>query len=642
MFSWITGPRITNVIEDLQTGAQSNIPYMYCAKTDGVDPAYETTFVEPPETPAHQFAVKAFKHAIFGTPALEEANNAGKKLSKKTKLDVANSKALEFPAPKENAAPVSPSKRPGGILSTPGTANKGRKSVSFGSQVMDNEAKKINTGRSGIPNDCPGKFPSPWTPGTELKLGATTDKKPQSKLTAALMDARSTPQPRSVQKPKAKDDSDITLDVMAPRSESGKYWKEQYESYADKSEREMKKLIAKQQLAKNFAKKKDGEMTEASTRLAEERKRFRQRERELEQQNKDYQERLRQAMAENAASSVEITALKNRISVLEKSFVAPSSEAEVNTFSIFEDPGENPGTVDPPSAILGRLVHSRRARAGDKENSPPNPRRMRRQTLSEASPRPTALPSAASESITEPAEIREFSSTSQTATTQPAAPFAKSTLTARSPGLPSKSPLSVRKPDIAKENLPPKSPVVLPSSPLPLPSPDPWMDLNDHSPLTKIDRLTFPMASGTSFRPVKSSQAKTTHRVSKSVSHTKPETSGAPSIRTVKPVEKPVRRESMSGSRRAERDPLADGDATVQMDMPKMAKSFIEDNGFTAPKRDVVKTASALANAKDYELATKEKAKPSVAENEHDRDRAERRAQAKARLAARKEKRQGA
>jgi hypothetical protein len=40
---------------------------------------YESTFIEPPETPAHQFAVKAFKHAIFGTPAPEDAKDASKK-----------------------------------------------------------------------------------------------------------------------------------------------------------------------------------------------------------------------------------------------------------------------------------------------------------------------------------------------------------------------------------------------------------------------------------------------------------------------------------------------------------------------------------------------------------------------------------
>jgi hypothetical protein len=522
--------------------------------------------------------------------------------------------------------------------------------------VVDNEAKKPSMGKSGIPNDCPGKFPSPWTPGTELKLDATKDNKPRSKLTAALMDARSTPQPRSVQKLKAKDDSDITLDVTAPRSESGKYWKEQYETYADKSEKEMKKLIAKQQLAKNFAKKKDGEMTEVSTRLAEERKRFRQRERELEQQNKDYQERLRQLMAENTASSVEITALKYRISVLEKSFVAPSSEVEANNFSIFEDPSKDSaprrvdqsriseprtrGAMDPPSVILGRPVQSTRTRVGDKENSPLKPHRTRRQTLPNASPRPTALPSATSESLVNPAETRELSTTSQAASTRTAAPFARSTLTARSPGLPSKSLLIVRKPDVTKENLPPKSPVAIPSSPLPQGSPDPWIGTDD-SHLPQIDRLTFPIASGTSSRPAKSFQSKATHRVSKSVSHVKPDTYMDPSNHT----EKPVRRESKSASRRADQDFLTNGDDTVQMDVPKMAKSFIEESGFEAPKRDVVKTASALANAKDSELATKDVTKDNgkspVAESEQDRERAERRAQAKARLAARKEKKLG-
>ncbi|KAI9869182.1 MAG: hypothetical protein M1823_009050, partial [Watsoniomyces obsoletus] len=51
----------------------------------------------------------------------------------------------------------------------------------------------------------------------------------------------------------------------------------------------MKKVIAKQQLAKKFAMKKDGEVTELTTKLEQERKKFRQRERELEQQNAEFQ-----------------------------------------------------------------------------------------------------------------------------------------------------------------------------------------------------------------------------------------------------------------------------------------------------------------------------------------------------------------
>lgn len=233
---------------------------------------YESTFLEPPETPAHQFAVNAFKHAIFGTPAPEDAAKTPKFHEKKAKIDAANAKVIELPTPTEEAPSLSPSKQPGGVLRTPGTASKGRKTVTFGSHVVDNEGKRVNIGKSGIPSDCPGKFPSPWTPGIELKLEPGSDKRPRTKLTEALLDARTTTQPKSGQKPKARDDSDITIDLGAPRSDSGRYWKEQYESYAEKSEKEMRKVIAKQQLAKKYAMKKDGEVIELATKLEQERK----------------------------------------------------------------------------------------------------------------------------------------------------------------------------------------------------------------------------------------------------------------------------------------------------------------------------------------------------------------------------------
>src|SRR4051812_26485275 len=102
---------------------------------------YESTFLEPPETPAHQFAVNAFKHALFGTPAPEVANNTSKRADKKARIDATNAKTIILPAPSEDGPPLSPSKQPGGILMTPGTASKGRKTVSFGSQVVDNEGK---------------------------------------------------------------------------------------------------------------------------------------------------------------------------------------------------------------------------------------------------------------------------------------------------------------------------------------------------------------------------------------------------------------------------------------------------------------------------------------------------------------------
>jgi hypothetical protein len=520
-------------------------------EVDNVDPAYDTTFIEPPDTPAPQFAVKAFKHAIFGTPAPEESN-PGRRLEKKAKIDAANSKATELPAPKEAAPPVSPSKG-NGILRTPLTANKSRKTVSFGAQVVDNEGKKGNMGKSGIPNDCPGKFPSPWTPGTELKADPSSDKKPRTKLTEALYDARTITQPKSGQKLKARDDSDITIDLGAPRSESGKYWKEQYEKYAERSEKEVKQLVARQQMAKQYAKKKDGEAMEAATRLAEERKRFRSRERELEQQNKEYQERLRQAMADNFAFSVEITALKNRIAVLEKPSLDMSSGIQNSkmSFQIYEDSNKDSSqvlaeqekltaarsheTVEPPSVLLGKSVTSSRLLPDNKENSPPKLRRRRGQTLPEASATSHTARSLLGTENTDGSALMAKSDT----------PF-QSSMAPPSLALSSKSSMSARKSEASKGNLGPKSPAPLLSSPLPQASPDPWMGVDEEpdSPAPAMDRLALPIGSGASFsKPARSTFSR--HRASKSLAPTS-------KLATRKNEDLPSRLEALKASNRAQ------------------------------------------------------------------------------------------
>ncbi|KAJ4353740.1 uncharacterized protein N0V89_005470 [Didymosphaeria variabile] len=511
MFSWITGPRITNAIEDLQP-----------------DHGYENTFIDAPETPAHQFAVKALKRAVFGTPAVDDTNNAGKRLQKKQSPDLATSKVPVIAAPKEDAPPVSPSKLPGGILMTPGTANKGRKSVKFGAHVVDNEGRRGNAGRSGMPSDCPGKFPSPWTPGTELKPTADSEQKPRTKLTAALMDARTTTQPRSGQKPKARDDSDITMDLGAPRSDSGKYWKEQYEEYTARSEKEVKKLIAKQQLAKNYAMKKDGEVTELFTKLEQERKRFRRREQELEQQNKDYQERLRQAMAEKLSAGIEITALKNRIATLEKSLTATSSDLQEvkssSSFQIFEDTGKNSEALRAEQdrlADASYLSQKVRVVSIGKENSPPKPRHVRRQTM----PEPSSSVPQASLSVTPrlgvaAGDVSTILGRPPRIAAHEAAPAAISASALKSAEPASTSSLSIRKHNVSQQNPPPKSPApAAPSSPLPQPSPDPWMMGADESSIAPYDRLALPVGggSGSHSRPTRPMHTRR-HEPSKSIS----------------------------------------------------------------------------------------------------------------------------
>ncbi|KAF2263827.1 hypothetical protein CC78DRAFT_617210 [Lojkania enalia] len=518
MFSWITGPRITNVIEELQP-----------------DPAYDTTFIEPPDTPAHQFAVNAFKHAIFGTPTAEDTNGGAKKLEKRSKINVANSRSAELSVPVELAPPSSPSKP--GILMTPGTAAKGRKTVSFGSQVVDNESKRSNVGGSGIPGDCPGKFPSPWTFDTEPKVDTEKDKMLCARPTAALYDARKTTQLKAGQGPKARDDSDITIDMGSPRSESGKYWKQQYESYAERSEKEIKKLVTKQQVAKNFAKRKDGEMTELATRLAEERKRFRNRERELAGQNREYQERLRQAMAENAAASMEITALKNRVAVLEKSLVSFSEVQESKTsFQIYEDSRDTKhfhleedkttvcrprSVMEPPAVIFGRSIEPTQPRTANKENSPPKPRHTRHQTLPGALSVTLTSRSAISETGTESLEAGEPLSKSAFSTVPPSKDSPNSTFPPLRPEHSSSFPLSIRQGITNRENIPLNTTAYLLSSPLPQSSPDPWMQNLDNSPLPQIDKIALPISSGAFYKePTKYMQRSkpTPHRTTKTIS----------------------------------------------------------------------------------------------------------------------------
>lgn len=395
---------------------------------------------------------------------------------------------------------------------TPGTASKGRKTVSFGSQIEDNEGKRTGINRSGIPNDCPGKFPSPWTPGTELKLDPASDKRPRTKLTEALLDARTTTQPKTGQKPKARDDSDITLDLGAPRSGSGKYWKEQYESYAERSEREMKKVVAKQQLAKKFAMKKDSEVTELATKLEQERKRFRSRERELEQQNKDYQERLRQAMAENTSTSIEIAALRSRTAAMEnKSATTNSAQAKID-FSIYEDTSKEAIRLrkEAEAVVEASFAPGVSMASSGKENAtPPKSRRTRRQTVPDTMTRPSAPPRLGT------AE----GEASMILAKSPIAPTTSS-LEPRQSTRPSKSPLDIRRPNLASENVGPLSPVAfLPSSPLPVPSPDmpdPWLNM-DESSIPQLDKRAMPTAGSPYTNPAWNPPPKK-HRNSKSAS----------------------------------------------------------------------------------------------------------------------------
>lgn len=243
------------------------------------------------------------------------------------KADIPTGNSRQKVSQRKDDSLIAPS-RPNGILMTPGTTSKARgKTVSFGTHVVDNEGKKPS--KSGIPNNCPGKFPSPWTPKSDAPDSIRS--RPRTKLTAALYEARDNsdkisnePDPvpvatkttRMSARKYAKDDNDITLDVMEPRSESGRYWKEQYDSYSTKSEKEAKKLVAKHHLAKKYAQKKDAEAMELATKLREHRRQHREREQQLEAQVRDVQEQLQHKAAELSSAEMEISRLKQQIEIL--------------------------------------------------------------------------------------------------------------------------------------------------------------------------------------------------------------------------------------------------------------------------------------------------------------------------------------
>jgi hypothetical protein len=292
------------------------------------------SFIEPPETPAPVFVVKAFKQALFGTPqAVTPAPPTLSQFLRSTE-NTTNKKTLEQPKLKPSeklAARKIPDHlkaddsagKPSGILLTPGTVGGRRKQVSFGAKVVNNEGKTSKYSNSGLPDDCPGKFPSPFTPKSvqqpsKLQKPVPSNQtlpitQPESKskdeITKPFTKLPEQSQPAS----RIKDDLDITSDFNLPVSASGRYWKEQYEQYSSRSEIETKRLIAKHKLAKDYAKMKDEEALTWQSRNEMDRRKHRDREQALSTEIKDLRDRLRNAMAENSQLQTEMAVMRKQI-----------------------------------------------------------------------------------------------------------------------------------------------------------------------------------------------------------------------------------------------------------------------------------------------------------------------------------------
>lgn len=313
MLHWLAGAKAPDGASGMSSNAHCKWEHRLIAFID-VD---STACMEPPETPAPVFAVRAFKHAIFGTPQTVQpkprrhSNNerdrqrpnvprpARPQLARpKSAGDAATLALKQTDTPEPMPSPTK------GILMTPGTAAAKRKTVTFGEHVVDNEVKKsLENSRTGLPNDCPGKFPSPWVQPSEKpeQADATPNdrKRGRSKLTEELHKAREeSAKRRGEVDSKLKDSNDQDNDdanYEEPASESGKYWKHEYDIYRANTTREVKKLVTKQKAAKSFAREKDMQCTELADQLRQEKKKVDRLERktaELEAQLKALQAQM--------------------------------------------------------------------------------------------------------------------------------------------------------------------------------------------------------------------------------------------------------------------------------------------------------------------------------------------------------------
>ena len=221
-----------------------------------------------------------------------------------------------------------------GILMTPGASAAKKKNVTFGEHVLDNEEKRPM--KSGLHDDCPGKYPSPFNgaPGEADKVEDVGEKgRGRSKLTEALEQARDENTKRKAKTERRgkhvrdEEEENVPAGFEDPKSESGKYWKHEYDIYRNNTQREVRKLITKQKAAKSFAKEKDEQCTELADQLRQERKKVESLEAktsELERQMKELQDKLREGREAEMNYLDEIAGLKRQIG--RRDYARPGSQ----------------------------------------------------------------------------------------------------------------------------------------------------------------------------------------------------------------------------------------------------------------------------------------------------------------------------
>ena len=243
----------------------------------------ENASEEVPETPAHLFALRAFKTAIFGTPAIGQDEAIIEDPITNMLEDAQPGLKIELPKniPSLGNVVKSASSPMKSILLTPGTIAPHRKTVTF-SAVRDDAGLAGQDGKTNTrqltrrpsfddltqPRDAlrkslfqPLSTPQDWHLGKDKSGNAANSVSPAklpaekgSKLPQLSMPAL---------------EPETTIDLTSPKSRSGRHWKGEYQREHEKTKAEMKRLIRYSQTTKSFAAKRDGVATRLREKLDE-------------------------------------------------------------------------------------------------------------------------------------------------------------------------------------------------------------------------------------------------------------------------------------------------------------------------------------------------------------------------------------
>ncbi|EHK26091.1 uncharacterized protein TRIVIDRAFT_229224 [Trichoderma virens Gv29-8] len=220
---------------------------------DAVDTG-DTTLLDLPDTPGPVFAARSFKSALFGTP-IRDAQRASRDRAKAAKsTTMAADHGLDTPL------------KPQGILLTPGTGTSRPKRVSFNRDLATTKTISPNGEGAAV--------------SKRTRLSDVLDKARRKSTT----NVSKVTEPRIIKDEPEEDEweedelddngeyyaHDTTVDLNEPHSQSGKYWKEEFEKYHREARAEMEKLLKYKKHLKSYAEEKDLEAIHLAQRLKEE------------------------------------------------------------------------------------------------------------------------------------------------------------------------------------------------------------------------------------------------------------------------------------------------------------------------------------------------------------------------------------